>query len=117
MKIGIFVSPRHSVPSSESQHNIAWDLAGQLADGLAQKGGNTIVLFAANNSVTKAKLVHFDLDPLDSARESLSPADYRTKVGESETVMFTRMMEMAVKEKFDLIHIHEPNESLVDVIA
>ncbi|OGG31596.1 hypothetical protein A3A63_03620 [Candidatus Gottesmanbacteria bacterium RIFCSPLOWO2_01_FULL_46_9] len=105
------------MPSSQAQHNIAWDLTGQLADGLVAVGRHKVTLFAANNSVTKARLVHFDIGPLDSARESLSPADYREKVKEEETAMYTKMMEMATKEHIELVHIHEPNESLVDLVA
>lgn len=112
MNIGIFVSPRHSVPSSESQHNIAWDLAGSLADGLVDKR-HKVTLFAANNATTKARLIHCDLNSLDSARESLSSVEYRAKVAEAESVLFA----FALKEKLDVLHVHEPNESLLDLIV
>jgi glycosyltransferase involved in cell wall biosynthesis len=116
MKIGIFVSPRHSVPSRENQRNIAWDVAGRFTDGLVEKK-HTVFLFASRGSTTKAKLIHGDIDTLDGARESLSPTDYRKRVAEEEHRLFGMMMDRAIAEHFDLIHIHEPTESFVDLVA
>src|SRR5260221_5888874 len=115
MNIGIFVSPRHSVPSSDSQHNMAWDTAGFLADGLVQNQ-HSVVLFASRGSTTKARLVDLDYDSLDRARESLSPAAYRQLVAETEHRMFGAVIEAASREHLDILHIHEPTESLADLV-
>jgi glycosyltransferase involved in cell wall biosynthesis len=116
MKIGIFASPRHSVPSSESQHNVAWDMAGFLADGLVDLGRHDVSLFASKGSKTKAKLVHVDINPLDQIRESVTIAQYRQKVGEAELALFKSAVEQAKHERFDLIHIHEPTEYFLDLV-
>ena len=116
MNIGIFVSPRHSVPSKDDQRSVSWDTAAYLTDGLVGTPGNTVTLFASRGSKTKAELVHFDMDPVDHYRGNLSTADYRGRVAQIEVSMFEKALTECTNRHIDILHVHDPVESLLESI-
>lgn len=117
MKIALYISPRHTVPSRDDQQSVPWDVTKRLADGLSADGTDSILLFAARNSKSRASLHDFGIDAVDRSRESLSPSDYHEAIRLSEEQLFSGMASACVKEKVDIVHILDPAESLTESIA
>lgn len=112
MKIGVYISPSHSVPPNEKNILAPWVLVHQLADGLIDKG-HQVVLFAAKDSKTKAKLVHGGIEStVQKLKEFGDPDAYRSYVVAQELALMREVIIYAKAGKLDIIHIHQPVERL-----
>lgn len=106
MKIGIFISPRHTVPPDEDKILAPWYLAEDLADGLTTRKYKTY-LFAAKHSKTKAILCHFDIEPTYKERNKFNQEQYTAYKKKMDQILFMHALETARKESIDIIHTQQ----------
>ncbi len=112
MKIGMYISPAHTVPPNEKNILAPWILAGQLADGLV---GNhhDVTLFAAKGSATLATLVHAGIKASVLSREEFGDLDaYRAYVLAQELSLMRECIRKSKSRAIDILHIHHPIEKL-----
>jgi len=112
MNIGLYISPAHAVPPKENSILAPWILVHQLADGLVTDG-QSVTLFAAKGSNTKAKLIHGGIDPaVEKLPEYGDKDDYRAYVVAQELALMREVIGYAKAGKLDVVHIHQPVERL-----
>lgn len=112
MKIGLYISPAHSVPPNERNILAPWVLVGQLADGLVQRG-HTVTLFAAKGSKTRGTLVHAGIEPTIKKRHTFTDREqYRAYVVAQELALMREVIGAAKDGMLDIVHIHQPVERL-----
>ncbi len=115
MKIGIFISPAHCVPPDEKNILAPWVLVQELADGLSVNNHH-VHLFASSGSITQGELHDFGIKPTYTQEPILSDIDYHRLVVEKENLLFAGMIEVFLKEKLDLLHIHQPIAGFYEAI-
>lgn len=111
MKIGIFISPAHTVPPHEKNILAPWELARDLTDGLVLRGHH-VHLFCAEGSETSAIQHSFGITAAITLKTTLPPDRYRAVVREREHELFQHMMDTAEKEGLDIIHVHQRLEGM-----
>lgn len=104
MKIGIACTNALPIPVPRGEIYANQDLAGALADELARQG-HDVTLFAPLGSVTRARLVTFDMPAFSEPRvyrqyqAGCSFSDY-------EHVFLAKVYRYAERAGFDLLHMH-----------
>jgi len=117
MKIGIYISPAHSVPPNEKNILAPWLLVRDLANGLAARKQHVIV-FAARGSSVQTTLVHGNIQPAILKRSAFADADsYRPFVISQELLLFREVIAAAKAKKIDCVHVHQPIERLYPGLA
>lgn len=117
MKIGLYISPAHSVPPNEKSILAPWLLVRDLANGLVARK-HTVTLFAAKGSETVATLVHGNIQPTVLKKPSFSDVDsYRPFVVSQELLLFREVISAAKAGTIDCVHVHQPVERLYPGLA
>lgn len=104
MKIGIACTNAFTIPVPPNEIYANQELAGKIADLLALRG-HDVTLFAPVGSVTKAKLVTFDMLPFSDPRmyghftDKISFSDY-------EHLFMAKIYKYAEENNFNLLHMH-----------
>jgi len=117
MKIGLYISPAHSVPPDEKSILAPWLLVRDLANGLVARK-HRVVLFAAKGSRTDAKLITGGISPAIARRKQYGdPESYRSFVVSQELMLFREVIAAAKAGKIDCVHVHQPVERLYPGLA
>lgn len=112
MRIGLYISPSHAVPPNEKNILAPWILIRQLADGLIDRD-HEVVLFAAKDSKTKAKLISGGIESTIKRRTAYTDPDaYKSYVIAQELALMREVIIYAKAGKLDVVHIHQPVERL-----
>lgn len=105
MKIGIFISPRSKVPPDEDIILAPWSMAAELTNGLVDKK-HDVYLFAAQGSNTEAKLHDFSIKEYPHKHGAYSQYDWES-IKRNDQLLFSGMLETAVKESIQILHVHQ----------
>ena len=117
MNIGIYISPSHAVPPDEKNILAPWMIVKQLTDGLTLRG-HTVHIFCAQGSKTDGKEHSFGIEPTVRRKQRMTRAAYEQYVRLKEHMLFEHMIQTVHEKHIDLVHIHQPIESLSnDLIA
>lgn len=112
MRIGLYISPSHTVPPVERNILAPWMLVGDLANSLVSHG-HDVTLFAAKGSKTNAKLVHGGIESTIKRRSEYNDVEsYRAYVIAQELALMREVVVAAKMGKLDIVHIHQPVERL-----
>lgn len=112
MRIGLYISPAHTVPPDERNILAPWVLTAQLSDGLVRHG-HSVTLFGARGSKTKAQLIHGGVDATVKRRTEYADSDlYRAYVIAQELALMREVIAAAKDGTLDIVHIHQPVERL-----
>jgi len=111
MTIGIYISPAFCVPPREKNILAPWVIVKQLTDGLVFRG-HTVHLFCAEGSETNGIEHAFGIQATVLQEHTMTVDAYKAYVRSKEHELFIHMMKIVPEKKIDLIHIHQPIESL-----
>jgi len=111
MTIGIYISPAYCVPPREKNILAPWMIVKQLTDGLISRG-HTVHLFCAEGSETNGIEHSFGIQATVLQEHTMTVEAYKAYVRSKEHELFIHMMKTVLEKKIDLIHIHQPIETL-----
>ena len=111
MTIGIYISPAYRVPPREKNILAPWVIVKRLTDGLVARG-HTVHLFCAEGSETKGIEHAFGIQATVLQEQAMAADAYKAYVFLKEHELFINMMKIVPEKKIELIHIHQPIESL-----
>lgn len=107
MTIGMFIDPAHTVPPNSDTIAAPWSMVASLTDGLME-AGQSVLLFAAKGSKTKAKLYDIGQEPTYTLKERLSEAQYQRLLVQRQRALFDLLIRKTAAEKISILHVHQP---------
>lgn len=112
MRIGMFISPSHTVPPDEKNILAPWILVNQLTESLVARG-YSVTLFAAKGSKTSAKLIHGGIEPtVMRQHDFLDHSDYVSYVQSQNLALLREAVVFVKSHPIDVLHIHTSPEGL-----
>jgi len=107
MKIGMMISPMHSIPPLEEKILAPWMLVSQITEELASRDGIEINLFAPLGSVTRARLYDFGMKSVASLKGELSTKEYERRKIDDEALLFRLMIKTGEQIGIEIYHLHQ----------
>jgi len=111
MKIALFGGAEYTIPPPKTGIFAPLDVVYLLAEGLTKKG-HEVTLFAPKGSQVSARVVDFNMEPLDTIRKKRK-IDWEVKTLIAyEQLMISRIYRCLREKDFDIFHSHDPLRTL-----